>query len=47
MRKDFEMYYASIHPEDKSTLLRNGNYSGWFKQMQWQIWQQIAKSMKV
>lgn len=35
VRKAFELKYQELHPSDKSTLMPNGNYSGWVKQAHW------------
>ena len=39
MRSGFEEYYSKKYPNDQCTLMRNGNYSGWLKQQQWEQWQ--------
>lgn len=39
MRDKFEREYALINPDDKCTLLPNGNYSGWVKQKAWKEYQ--------
>jgi hypothetical protein len=37
--EQFEQYYAKTHPNDKCTMMSNGNYSGWIKQQLWEQWQ--------
>ena len=39
LRDDFERAYALKYPDDKCTLLPNGNYSGWVKQKNWKEFQ--------
>lgn len=39
VRSGFEEYYSTKYPNDDCTLMRNGNYSGWLKQQQWEQWQ--------
>lgn len=39
MREQFEEKYREMRPDDKSTLMPNGNYSGWVKQASWERWQ--------
>ncbi|MEG2446947.1 MAG: hypothetical protein RSA22_11615 [Acinetobacter sp.] len=39
VRSEFEEYYSTKYPNDDCTLMRNGNYSGWLKQQQWEQWQ--------
>jgi hypothetical protein len=41
LRVSFERHYAAAHPDDKCTKMPNGRYSGWFKQVMWQEWQQL------
>lgn len=38
-REAFEAKYRELHPNDKCTLMANGNYSGWIKQAHWWAWQ--------
>lgn len=38
-REAFEAKYKESHPDDKSTMMPNGNYSGWIKQVYWEAWQ--------
>ena len=39
----FEIEYARLYPSDKCTRLPNGNYSGWYKQASWELWQKSAE----
>lgn len=38
-RESFESKYRELHPDDKCTMMKNGNYSGWIKQAHWWMWQ--------
>jgi septal ring factor EnvC (AmiA/AmiB activator) len=38
-REAFEAKYRELNPNDKCTLMANGNYSGWIKQAHWWAWQ--------
>jgi hypothetical protein len=45
-REAFEAKYRELHPNDKCTLMANGNYSGWIKQAHWWAWQSLQAEVE-
>ena len=39
LRDQFEEKYKQMYSTDECILMQNGNYSGWFKQACWDMWQ--------